>query len=96
MAHFGNCEEMDSADFDFVSKVELFQRALQECSKDILNTGRRMDQITHRISLDVWEDGKKTVNPMASFAWQDIIEYVAAKGVPVKHGHNFAYRFSPR
>ncbi|CAL1171031.1 unnamed protein product [Cladocopium goreaui] len=53
IAKYGDCEEMDSADFDFVSKVEPFQRALTECNKDILITGRRMDQAAQRISLDV-------------------------------------------
>ena len=47
-AKYGDCEEMDHADFDFVSKVEPFQRALTECNKDILITGRRMDQIVVR------------------------------------------------
>merc|ERR1719499_168936 len=91
-AKYGDCEEMDTADFDFVSKVEPFQRALQECSKDILITGRRMDQAAQRISLDVWEEGKRTLNPMASFSWEDIIAYADAHGVPVNRGHNFAYR----
>eukprot|EP00442_Polarella_glacialis_P058733 CAMPEP_0115122660 /NCGR_PEP_ID=MMETSP0227-20121206/46970_1 /TAXON_ID=89957 /ORGANISM="Polarella glacialis, Strain CCMP 1383" /LENGTH=684 /DNA_ID=CAMNT_0002524665 /DNA_START=66 /DNA_END=2120 /DNA_ORIENTATION=- len=92
MAKYGDCEELDSADFDFVSKVEPFQRALAECEKDILITGRRMDQAAQRISLDVWEDGKRTLNPMAAFSWKDIIDYVDANGVPVNSGHNFAYR----
>jgi len=91
-AKYGDCEEMDTADFDFVSKVEPFQRALAECNKDILITGRRMDQAAQRISLDVWEDGKRTLNPMASWSWSDIIAYADAKGVPVNEGHNFAYR----
>jgi len=91
-AKYGDCEEMDTADFDFVSKVEPFQRALAECSKDILITGRRMDQAAQRISLDVWEDGKRTLNPMADWSWNDIIAYADAKGVPVNEGHNFAYR----
>mmetsp|Transcript_133445 Transcript_133445/g.426615 ORF Transcript_133445/g.426615 Transcript_133445/m.426615 type:complete len:233 (+) Transcript_133445:67-765(+) len=83
ITQYGDCEDMDSADFDFVSKVEPFQRALAECNKDILITGRRMDQAAQRISLDVWEDGKRTLNPMASFSWQDIIDYADAEGVPV-------------
>jgi len=91
-AKYGDCEEMDAADFDFVSKVEPFQRALVECKKDILITGRRMDQAAQRISLDVWEEGKRTLNPMASFSWQDITDYVNLHGVPVNRGHNFAYR----
>ncbi|CAK9027268.1 unnamed protein product [Durusdinium trenchii] len=92
IAKYGDCEEMDSADFDFVSKVEPFQRALTECQKDILITGRRMDQAAQRISLDVWEEQKKTLNPMANFSWQDIIEYVDKEGVPVNGGHNWAFR----
>jgi len=89
---YGDCEEMDSADFDFVSKVEPFQRALSECQKDILITGRRMDQANQRISLDIWEDGKRTLNPMAPFSWADITAYVDKHDVPVNEGHNYAYR----
>eukprot|EP00439_Symbiodinium_sp_Y106_P033720 s553_g4.t1 len=107
IAKYGDCEELDSADFDFVSKarqrakggkdgdlmcqykVEPFQRALEECEKDILITGRRMDQAAQRIKLDVWEDQKRTLNPMANFSWQDIIDY---EGVPVNAGHNWAFR----
>merc|ERR1711972_1226241 len=92
-AQYGDVEEMDSADFDFVSKVEPFQRALAECSKDILITGRRMDQAAQRIELEVWEEGKRTLNPMAGFSWGDIIAYADAKGVPVNRGHNYAYRY---
>ncbi|CAE8631220.1 unnamed protein product [Polarella glacialis] len=92
MAKYGDCEELDSADFDFVSKVEPFQRALTECEKDVLITGRRMDQAAQRISLDVWEDGKRTLNPMAGFSWHDITAYVDKYDVPVNTGHNFAYR----
>merc|ERR1719394_1383876 len=92
VAQYGDVEEMDSADFDFVSKVELFQRALQECSKDILITGRRMDQAAQRIELAVWEDGKRTLNPMANFSWADIIACVDKYSVPVNRAHNYAFR----
>jgi len=51
-----------------------------------------MDQAAQRISLDVWEDGKRTLNPMANFSWQDIIDYVDKEGVPVNRGHNWAFR----
>lgn len=93
-AQYGDAEEMDSADFDFVSKVEPFQRALQECQKDILITGRRMDQAAQRIDLSVWEDSKRTLNPMAGWSWQDIIAYADANGVPVNTAHNYVYRCS--
>merc|ERR1719235_345067 len=89
---YGDCEEMDTADFDFVSKVEPFQRALAECNKDILITGRRMDQAAQRIELDVWEDGKRTLNPMAGWSWSDIIAYVDAHQVPVNRAHNYVFR----
>mmetsp|Transcript_19943 Transcript_19943/g.50973 ORF Transcript_19943/g.50973 Transcript_19943/m.50973 type:complete len:694 (-) Transcript_19943:173-2254(-) len=89
---YGDVEEMDSADFDFVSKVEPFQRALTECNKEILITGRRMDQAAQRISLDIWEEGKMTLNPMAEFSWKDITDYVDAHDVPVNDGHSYAYR----
>merc|ERR1719163_1467834 len=88
----GNCEEIDYADFDFVSKVEPFQRALQECKKEILVTGRRMDQAAQRVELDAWEEAKRIMNPLATWTWQDIIDYVGAEGVPVNKGHNFVYR----
>ena len=91
-AKCGDAEELDSADFDFVSKVEPFQRALKECNTDTLITGQRMDQAAQRFELPVWEDGKRTFNPMASFAWSDIIAYVDARGVPVNRAHNFAFR----
>ncbi|CAE6931243.1 sA, partial [Symbiodinium sp. CCMP2456] len=71
IAKYGDCEELDSADFDFVSK---------ECEKDILITGRRMDQAAQRIKLDVWEDQKRT--------WTRQGE----EGVPVNAGHNWAFR----
>jgi len=92
IAKYGDAEEMDSADFDFVSKVEPFQRALQECDKDILITGRRMDQAAQRIDLSVWEDGKRTLNPMADWSWSDITSYADTFGVPVNCGHNYAFR----
>merc|ERR1719394_513207 len=92
VAQYGDVEEMDSADFDFVSKVEPFQRALKECNKDILITGRRMDQAAQRIELAVWEDGKRTLNPMADWSLSDILSYCDKHGVPVNKGHNLAFR----
>lgn len=91
-AKYGTAEEMDSADFDFVSKVEPFQRALTECQKDILITGRRMDQAAQRIELAAWEDGKRTLNPMVGFSWSDILDCVDKYGVPINRGHNYAFR----
>jgi sulfate adenylyltransferase len=91
-AKYGTAEDMDSADFDFVSKVEPFQRALVECQKDILITGRRMDQAAQRIELAAWEEGKRTLNPMVGFSWSDILDCVDKYGVPINSGHNYAFR----
>jgi len=91
-AKYGHVEEMDYADFDFLSKVEPFQRALQECEKEILVTGRRMDQAAQRVEIATWEEAKKVLNPLAQWSWPEIIAYVDAKGVPVNRGHNFAFR----
>ena len=91
-AVYGDCESLDSADFDFISKVEPFQRALQEANKDILITGRRMDQAAQRIELDVWEEGKRTFNPMAGWSWGDIISYVDEHKVPFNKAHNYVFR----
>merc|ERR1719343_1180172 len=51
-----------------------------------------MDQAAQRIDLDIWEDGKRALNPMAPWSWNDITAYVDAHDVPVNRGHNFAYR----
>lgn len=91
---YGDCEEMDHADFDFVSKVEPFQRALAECNKDILITGRRMDQAAQRIELAAWEESKRTLNPLADWSLQEILAYADEHGVPVNRGHNYAFRCS--
>jgi len=91
-ARYGDCESLDSADFDFVSKVEPFQRALKEADKDILITGRRMDQAAQRIELSVWEDSKRTLNPMAGWTWSDIISYADDNEVPVNSAHNYVFR----
>ena len=42
----------------FLCPMPLLSR--EECEKDILITGRRMDQAAQRIKLDVWEDQKRT------------------------------------
>jgi len=91
-AKYGDCESMDHADFDFVSKVEPFQRALAECNKDILITGRRMDQAAQRIELAAWEESKRTYNPLADWSLKDILSYADEHGVPVNRGHNYAFR----
>jgi sulfate adenylyltransferase len=51
-----------------------------------------MDQAAQRIELSVWEDGKRTLNPMADWTLSDILEYADKNGVPVNKGHNFVFR----
>lgn len=92
IAKYGDCEAMDHAHFDFVSKVEPFQRALSECNKDILITGRRMDQGNERISLDIFEQEKRIFNPLAEWTWGDITTLCDAEGVPVNAAHNLIFR----
>ena len=91
-AKYGDCESLDHADFDFHSKVEPFQRALVTLEKDVLITGRRMDQGDKRMSLDHWEGDKRAFNPLADWSWDTILAYVDKNDVPVNSGHNFAYR----
>lgn len=91
-AKFGDCESLDHADFDFHSKVEPFQRALNELQKDILITGRRMDQGSKRIKLDFWEADKRTFNPIADWSWDTVLAYVDKYDVPVNKAHNYIFR----
>lgn len=91
---YGDAEQMGQGHFDFVSKVEPFQRALAECEQDILVNGRRMDHANPRMRLSIWDDKHRTLNPMALFSWEDITTCVDMYDVPVNHGHNFAFRCS--
>jgi phosphoadenosine phosphosulfate reductase len=88
----GHCEEMSHADFDFVSKVEPFSRALKEVNKDILITGRRMDQGNERIELPIWEEDKRIMNPLANWSWSDITSFVDYKKVPYNKRHHMVFR----
>jgi len=88
----GHCEEMSHADFDFVSKVEPFSRALKEVNKDILITGRRMDQGNERIELPIWEEDKRIMNPLANWSWSDITTFVDYKQVPYNKRHHMVFR----
>ena len=62
---YGSYESMDATDFQFVSRVEPLHRALSECNKDILITGRRMDLAAQQLKLSVWQDHRQTLNPLA-------------------------------
>jgi len=79
---FGDCETMNSAEFDYHSKVEPFQRGLDLAKKTITITGRRADQGNSRASLPVWEEDKSTFNPLANWSWEDITTFVDFYNLP--------------
>ena len=89
---FGHCEAIGHADFDFHSKIEPFNRAMDEVGKDIVITGRRKDQGAVRIEMPVWEEGKRTLNPMSEWMLDDVTAFVDAEGVPVNRAHNYVFR----
>jgi len=91
-AKYGHCEAISHADFDFHSKVEPFQRALSESNKEILITGRRMDQGSARLEMDVWEPDKKTFNPCAGWSWEEVLAYVDQYEVPYNKKHDMVFR----
>ncbi len=91
-AKYGDCESLNHADFDLYSKVEPFQRALDELNKDILITGRRMDQGSKRIKLDFWENDKRVFNPIADWSWETVLAYVDKYDVPFNKAHQYVYR----
>ena len=92
VARYGDAETMNHADFDLHSKVEPYLRGLKALGRDILITGRRMDQGEKRIALDEWEEQSRTLNPMAAWSWPDVIAYVDAHDVPVNAAHNYVFR----
>lgn len=95
---YGDCEKMDVAEFEYASKVEPFTRGLNESGKQILITGRRMDQgaardtPSQRTNIDIWEADRKVLNPLADWSWSDITEYVDTNRVPYNKLHNYAFR----
>jgi len=93
-AEFGHCEAIGHADFDFHSKIEPFNRAMDQVDKEIVITGRRKDQGAVRIEMPVWEEGKRTLNPMSNWQLDDVTAFVDAEAVPVNPAHNFVFRHS--
>ncbi len=88
----GDCEKMNHADFDMYSKVEPFQRALNELGKQVMITGRRMDQGSQRVHMDIWEAEKRTYNPLSHWSWDDCTAFVDAHDVPYNVRHNWVIR----
>lgn len=91
-AKFGHCETTSHDEFDFNSKVEPFQRGLSECEKDILITGRRMDQGSARVQMDEWEPDKGTFNPCAGWSWTEVLQYIDEFDVPYNKRHDLVFR----
>lgn len=83
---------MGHADFDFHSKIEPFNRAMEAVDRDIIITGRRKDQGSVRIEMPIWEEGKRTLNPMADWTLGDVTAFVDREGVPVNRAHNYVFR----
>jgi sulfate adenylyltransferase len=92
VAKYGDAEAMNHADFDYASKVEPYSRGLAALGKQVLVTGRRMDQAAQRTALDEWEAPTRTLNPLAAWTWADVTAFVDAHGVPVNAGHNVVFR----
>eukprot|EP00128_Syssomonas_multiformis_P003536 Colp12_sorted_trinity150504_noHs@30286 len=84
---YGTHEKLSHADFDGHSKVEPLTRALEEINAAATITGRRCDQGNARTELAIWEDGKKTFNPVAEWSWADITAYVLQYDVPYNSLH---------
>lgn len=92
VSKYGDAELINHADFDLHSKVEPYQRGLKELGKDILITGRRMDQGEKRTQLDLWEPQPRILNPLAEWRWSDVTSFVDKEGVPVNPAHNYVFR----
>lgn len=91
-ARHGFAGKLSHADFDLHSKVEPYTRGLKALGKEVLITGRRMDQGDKRAELDIYEAQPKIFNPLAAWSWGDVTAFVDVHGVPVNAGHNAVFR----
>ena len=87
-----NCWDLHHADFDYASKVEPLVRAMDDLGRQVLITGRRMDQGNARVEMDVYEADKQVFNPIVDWSWQDITDFVDWKGVPYNKKHDIVLR----
>jgi len=92
IAKYGDCEELNHAEFDLHSKVEPYKRGLDAVGTKVLITGRRCDQGVKRVALDAWESQPRIMNPMAEWQWDDVTAFVDAEGVPVNSLHSTVFR----
>lgn len=87
--------ESDSAQYDYLVKVEPLQRALDELKVNTWITGRRRDQGGNRKTLPIFEmdvDGRVKVNPLASWSFQDVRDYIDTNNVPINPLYNQNYK----
>jgi 3'-phosphoadenosine 5'-phosphosulfate sulfotransferase (PAPS reductase)/FAD synthetase len=91
-AKHGAAESLNHGDFDLHSKVEPYNRGLAALGREVLITGRRVDQGEKRVVLDVWEAQQKILNPMSEWLWPDVTAFCDAEGVPVNPAHNYVFR----
>lgn len=71
--------------YDWVAKVEPAQRAYSDLSVAAVLTGRRRSQGAKRESLDIIEideAGLIKINPLASWSFKQVDEYIKANNVP--------------
>src|SRR2546430_12770664 len=71
--------------YDWVAKVEPAQRAYSDLSVAAVLTGRRRSQGAKRESLDIIEideAGLIKINPLASWSFKQVEEYIKENNVP--------------
>jgi phosphoadenosine phosphosulfate reductase len=77
--------ERDLDQFQGLTKVEPFQRALRELGVQTWLTGRRRDQAQQRSQLPIFErdaQGRLKVNPLANWTHQTLWKYIIENQVP--------------
>lgn len=84
-AHGKEFWKVNEKEYDWVAKVEPLQRAFQELNVAAILTGRRRSQGAKRESLDIIEvdeAGVIKINPLASWSFAQVQEYIKANNVP--------------
>jgi len=81
--------------YDWVAKVEPAQRAYSDLSVAAVLTGRRRSQGAKRESLDIVEvtdEGLIKINPLASWSFKQVDEYIKKNHVPYNELLNRGYK----
>jgi len=91
-AKFGSWETLSPDDFGQYSKVEPYVRAMNELNDiPVQITGRRQDQGGMRTELALYEEDKRTLNPLSSWTWNDVSSYIIQYDVPCCTLHSQVY-----